>query len=712
LTVKVFPGLKPRLDAAIRWREAHGLADDLMLVLALIRRRWMFLVAAVLFWAGFGLWVGLKTPALYESETTLIAMESPSPIFPYSTKGDGNLSNRELHKTHLVTILRSETVLYNILADFKPEEWPALVGHSGPLNNVQVVDRLRRDLVRVRMKKDSPIIMLYLRAGDSALTARLSEAFLRRADELVKTTFRETARVRILALERSRATTADPELLQGIASAIASERERAELMGGRSLEVLSGPHVLPYRVLPKRKLVLALSLSMGFSVTLLLLMLADRPTREHFVKVRKLEMMVGFDPPRDPSIWQDLVAVPLLFVVLHNLSFKVAPSLTTARLVFATLFLLLLIKGIRPLIAFVRAHFLSLFMLGLVLVHAAVGYLLGSRESIQSSRIVELFYHSLLGPVLLLAFTGRDWNRFHLRVMLAALAQSILHIYSFVSFGFREFVAAHLTQLGNTELTYAIMPPGFSNGAGAIFSVVQALGLISTLVTMRHAKSGKSILFCGVAATLILVSASVSGRTGMLISLLMMGLFALRSGTGLRIAVLSALGTVIALFVFFVNEIKFLVGLLGDDLDWQLNSILKRSFEIFKLKGKTNSLQELVGMYIPPLNHETFFGTGVVRAVFGARHDSGYVQAYNALGLPMAALFYGAIFLFVVRMRASLPLRVGREVWLFFWLIVLMFLLDVKEPFITHSITFYTVAALLAYASPQHNQRMTVDRGA
>jgi hypothetical protein len=702
LTVNDHPsskGFRPRADAASRWTHAKGLLDDIAFIITLVRRRWLMMVIAVCCSGIIGFWTGASSPKLFQSETIILVRESSLPVSPYVTGAARNLSTSDLHQEHLLRVLRSEEVVRRALQDYDQAGIAALLGGVRLESRDHGVDRVRRQLVRVRVKRGTLPFHVLVRAGDSAQSARFSTQILSAADALVREKFRDKSWAQVRALEERLKTTSDPALAQVILEKIRGESERAILMGGSVMSIVSGPTVIEQRVTPKRKQLLALSLTSGFILALCVLLVSDPRSRMRFFAVKTLNTPAESLGPPQGGWLQDAASVLLLFAVFYNLSFKVMPSIPTARIALGLLFLFTLMRGVEPILGFIRQHFVAFLMASLLFAHAMTAYFTGGRETTQASRIAELIYLGMLGPFLYFRFVGCDWGRFHRHVMLATFAQTLLHIYSFLSLGFRQWVAGLLTQLGNYELTYAIVPPGFSNGAAAAFSVIQAIGVISTLVTLRGARSPWMILFCALIATLTLVSAGIAGRTGMIISLLMMLVFAWKSGNGLRLAVASALGSIVVFFVVFLDEVKIILNVFGEDLDWQLNSILKRSFEIFQTNGKVNSLQELAAMYIPPLNHETWFGTGIIRTIFGARHDSGYVQAYHALGLPMAMLFYGLVFLFVLRLRAALPHRPGRESWLFFWLIPVMFVLDVKEPFITHAITFYTVALLMAFSS-------------
>jgi len=706
VSVTVFSGVRPRSGSSGHWLVAMRLRAHVTFLAGLLRRYRLFGALWMSGWAAAGLWFALATPPLFEAETVIVTREEPSPLYAYNTSPPRNFDNRAMHRVHLTTILRENEVIRRALASLDPADVRRLAGPQRDAGEDRVLDHVRRKLVRVRPMRDSPAILVYVRAADSALTHRFSTALLGSATVVVRHALRETSARRVLALQQVLRRNADPSLESGLLASIAAETEKSLLMGGNALQVLSGPVVSEKRVVPKRKLILSLSLTLGFSLLMVILLVGDRAARTRFLSPPGETAEPEARPPGPVSPLRHAAAILAMFMVLYVISFKIAPSLTTTRMAFVALSVLFfLTQGAAPLLRFIEKHFVVFLLYAFVLAHAGAGYVLGVRESLQLSRVVEFGYVGLFIPFLFLGITGYDWRRFHKCVMVAVLAQSVMHVISFLSAGFRHFVDTHLSRLGNYDLTYAIVPPGFSNGAAATFSVVQALGLISTLITLRHARSLRMAFLCAVAATLMLVSAGVAGRTGMLVALMMMGVFAWRSGMGVRLAVASALGVIVTLFVVFIDDIKVLVSLFGDDLDWQLNSILKRSFEIFKLGGSTNSLQELAGMFIPPLGYETFFGSGVVRTVFGARHDSGYVQTYSALGLPMAALFYGMILVYVMRLRVAIPERTGREVWLFAWLIPLMFLLEVKEPFITQAVTFYTAASLLACATPGREGR-------
>jgi hypothetical protein len=700
-----------------RWKNLERLFQDFRFLYAFLIKNWLPLLLATLASGGLGFWAGKTKPSLYQTLAIIRVSGPVSQVSPFLMERPEAKKKANTRFNYLLLTIESPEVLQAAIQDLSLS-YRQLFGRD-PKKSYQnltpgdLAELAAHELIRVREIKGASTIRLMVRAGDSTLSRTLSEKIIEHAGEVLRKRVQIEAIGQIAALEARLQSSDDPAVSMAIRSALYEEHERVHLVGYGALDVVIPAQTPEKRVTPIRKLIMAVSLTLGFSICLLILLILDPGARKRFLVVRPdvADILV----PERASWIEDALCVLLIFLLFYNVAFLVLPaSLPSTRLAIVVLFVLYVRKwGVDPILGVLHRHFAVFLALGLVFGHAMAAYLMGGGDTTPASRLAEVVYFALLGPFLMMAYAGRGWLRFHLHVMLAVSAQAVMHLFSFTSAGFRNWVSTVLDQRGNFELTYNLMPPGFSSGAGASFSVAQAIGLLSALILLRNARALGPALLYTAATLVILVSAGIAGRTGMLMTLVFLGLFAMKSGAVVRISITVVIALVVTLFVFFIDEFKFLVSLMGEDLDWQLNSILKRSFEIFQTKGTSvNSLSELAEMWIPPLNLETWFGAGIVRTPFGARHDSGYVQLYYALGFPMTIVFYLTIFWFVMRLWAALPVMPGREAWIFPWLIAIMFILDIKEPFITHQITFYTILAMLAYTVPDPSAKKNLQNGA
>lgn len=395
----------------------------------------------------------------------------------------------------------------------------------------------------------------------------------------------------------------------------------------------------------------------------------------------------------DAGGWPRLRQISLsvaLFAWLYNVEFKALGPLTSGR--FALLVLLVL--HLRPLTvawtAYARQHAIALVAYGCALLYAAV-LTIGAGDTDQASRLFHFLLYSVLGAVLWTVIERGDAANFTRRFAAVTGLQAILILISLVSPGYRNWVAGILVQGGHIELTFSIRPPGFSNGGGAALSVVQAAGVFASLLAAEWTGSTRDRRWFQLSAVLCLLSTLVSGRTGLLAALAFFGLFVAVGPSHARTALmryLLGLGAVVALLW------PLLIGLLRSRLP-ELDQLTRWAFEFFVAGGETASVADLRSMPLPPLSNETIAGTGLITGRYGnaSGSDSGYVQTYFALGLPMTVLFYvtffghglGAAWRSRERLRLSLFLLV-------------LIVIELKEPFVfKYALPFFLLAlALLA----------------
>jgi hypothetical protein len=195
----------------------------------------------------------------------------------------------------------------------------------------------------------------------------------------------------------------------------------------------------------------------------------------------------------------------------------------------------------------------------------------------------------------------------------------------------------------------------------------------------------------------IAASTIVTGRTGLMLAVLFAGAFLLMGNLKQRLA-LVGLCVVLAIIALFAADAVFSVIAQANPQAERLSSW---AFEIFQRGTDASSWQDLLGQPVPPLTFDNLLGTGLVVAQNGlgneSGNDSGYIQTYVALGLIMALVFYIAV-----------ALLLGKYVWrstdrfLFAVLLGLLFVVEIKEPFIYKYIYPFLILTL-AYLSSRQN---------
>jgi hypothetical protein len=375
----------------------------------------------------------------------------------------------------------------------------------------------------------------------------------------------------------------------------------------------------------------------------------------------------------------------------------VFPSLTTSRIAMVGLLAVALGASLRLMRDLVRNHLLEFLVFGYLLIYGFTAFRLNpDGDSTQFSRLFHFLFYSILGSVAYLSFIGFQWRRFHLHFMAIVSVQAVIHIFSFFSPEYREWVSGVLVQGGNLDLSLGSRPPGFVNSAGAAFSVIQALGLFSALFILRASKSRWMTFVSAGLGVIIFISALVAGRTGMLVCMAMLLFSALTGSVKSRYATIFIFMSIISGLAFFSDYLRFYLFVVDPAFERDFSKMLENVLEVFQNQGKVKSVSHIYSMEVPPLTFETLIGTGRSRASIGGGHDSGYVQIYYSLGLVMAGVFYGVLAFFLGRLLAAVKERkiaMGM-------LIVLMFTVEAKEPFIfKYVLPFYIVSCLLLLIS-------------
>ena len=160
------------------------------------------------------------------------------------------------------------------------------------------------------------------------------------------------------------------------------------------------------------------------------------------------------------------------------------------------------------------------------------------------------------------------------------------------------------------------------------------------------------------------------------------------------------------LLIFII--VFFIIGMLniidnisqkgGNETVAQLNYLLNRNLQLFDIKND-NSLLTLKSMEIPKITSKTIIGTGLITNEYGynaAGHDSGYIQIYYSLGLPMSVVFYfNILYQFIKSLilnKKYLDSNLKKYVIGF---IFIMFIIEYKEPFITKQVLPFYIFMLI-----------------
>jgi hypothetical protein len=368
----------------------------------------------------------------------------------------------------------------------------------------------------------------------------------------------------------------------------------------------------------------------------------------------------------------------VMFGLLYNISFLASPPATTGRM--ALLALMLAYRKEIPgvwsrLIAQVR---IPVALVGIVTIYAAAQWVLvGSGDSTQLSRVLNFMLYVVGGAVAVTAASGGSLRRMAMATALATCVQALAIIGSFFSPTYKDWLGGVLVQSGNIAFTAALQAPGFSNSSGALLSVTQAMGVFVALLLLTDTDAPRPRAWLLTAAILCLVSTVLSGRTGLQLSLLFFFGFAVLGGPWSLLRFTAAGVASLVLLIGWFSALEAWVTQFnpaaGGTFAW--------AFEFFVSGTATSSLTDFISQDVPRLTIETILGTGRVLDATGlgnaSGHDSGYIQAYYSLGLPMSTLLYGALLgLFLGAMQ-----RLPRHRSAALMLLGLAFVIEIKEPF-------------------------------
>ena len=234
---------------------------------------------------------------------------------------------------------------------------------------------------------------------------------------------------------------------------------------------------------------------------------------------------------------------------------------------------------------------------------------------------------------------------------------------------------------------------GFSSAGGASLSLVQSFGVISSLILLHFLQySIKVRLLLWVNIILILISIFLIGRTGLIISFLAILIYLIPHLLSLKKVIITSC------IVLIISQINY-VGIIErsmNDVDGFNTELFTAWIEnAFSLEDNATS-EDIKSMQIPALSFETFIGTGMVTNLAleanASGHDSGYVQSYYSLGLILASFFYVAYFNFLISLAKGL-----REPLLYL-IIILVFIVEIKEPFIfQYTLPFFVLCSILVF---------------
>ncbi|UJF23143.1 hypothetical protein [Shewanella sp. OMA3-2] len=285
-----------------------------------------------------------------------------------------------------------------------------------------------------------------------------------------------------------------------------------------------------------------------------------------------------------------------------------------------------------------------------------------------------------------------NFNVYHVFKMFFYIAtlNAMIVIFSFLIPDFRVFLESYLYQNINSNIDYESVDwrlRGLAAAGGASTSVFMAFCMVLGLIASRakYIIPTKALCF----SLIILVSQMFIARTG-----LMLGMFFIFFWFAIeffkfkpKFVIFSFLLLMILFgcFYYFENEIQ---------------RILPFAFEVFYnlMSGdgaSSESTKELMSMLtFPDRVQYLTLGFGCFEGCLLYRSDSGYLKTLAAIGLPLTMLVY--LFLFFV-LYSWLPKRIPYGSYFWKVMILFIFIIEIKEPFLYQNYLSRALIFLVVY---------------
>ena len=171
-----------------------------------------------------------------------------------------------------------------------------------------------------------------------------------------------------------------------------------------------------------------------------------------------------------------------IFSIFFDVNFTFLPSITTARICF----LILLLLSINNIKVFNKTFYNFLFALTLVFLVALIQYTF-STDSAQLSRIVWFMLYSIIAPFLFVSFI-KSRNELLFLISFAVALQAIFAILSFINPAIKELYYNLIIFTSNFNEDQVLRAVAFASIGGAGLSVIQSIGVISSLVLLKTNK--------------------------------------------------------------------------------------------------------------------------------------------------------------------------------------------------------------------------------
>jgi len=323
-----------------------------------------------------------------------------------------------------------------------------------------------------------------------------------------------------------------------------------------------------------------------------------------------------------------------------------------------------------------------------------------SSDSAQLSRLLWFTLYSIVAPFLFVSFI-KSRNELLYLISFAVALQAMFAILSFINPAIKELFYSLVIFTSNFNEDQVLRAVAFASIGGAGLSVIQSIGVISSLALLKTNKFSlyRNVLLWFV-VIIIVISIVLIGRTGLFISILCLLIYFISELKNFKNIIIISL----IFIAFYQIDLNNTLEKLTSDVDGFNGDMFTAWVEnAFKIKNNDTS-EELANMPIPPISLETIIGTGRVvhESGFGnaSGHDSGYIQTYYSLGLLVAGFFY-TIYFFFLRDQIK-----RKKINYLYILLFIMFMIEIKEPFIfQYAFPFFVLSMIIVSDKMISNQK-------
>lgn len=305
---------------------------------------------------------------------------------------------------------------------------------------------------------------------------------------------------------------------------------------------------------------------------------------------------------------------------------------------------------------------------------------LSQSEFVEYPYVVYFILFGLLVPIFMTA-AFENLEDFLKALIGATIGQSVFVILEFWIWPMKIWLDEHIYTTSNILYTNVKRATGLG-ASGAQLSVWLFFGVFACsyfLITKK--KRGKY----WAVIVLIFVAQFLSGRTGLyfgIVDVLIVGLYLNRNKRIFRhtFVKMGILGIIFLMVIFIEYDIRNISII---DESSVLTETISRNINIDRIIGENGFFSILFKDKVPSLTGNTLLGYGVVRGkltkelVF--QHDSGFIKRYIADGLAMAIVEYLVFFILLFYLWRLIRSKKIRRYM--FGLIIMIFLVEIKEPF-------------------------------